>query len=83
MLAKTQRQPECPLVEDEIKTRYICTMGYYSAVRRRQNTVICYNMDDLENIMLRKILQVEKACGHRQQFGVTRGKAVGEGEGMA
>ena len=44
-IAKTWKQPKCPLTNEWIKNiQYIYTVEYYSAIKR-QNTAICSNMD--------------------------------------
>ena len=35
-IAKTWRQPECPLTDEWIKMWYIYTIEYYSAMKRRK-----------------------------------------------
>jgi len=45
-IAKTWKQPKCPLTDDWIrKMWYIYTMEYYSATKKEQNSAICSNMD--------------------------------------
>ena len=45
-IAKTWKQPKCPLTDDWIKKMwYIYTMEYYSAVKKEQYNTICSNMD--------------------------------------
>ena len=45
-IAKIWKQPKCPLTDEGIKGMcYICTMEYYSGVKKEQNTAICSNMD--------------------------------------
>ena len=45
-IAKTWKQPKCPLSDDWIrKIWYIYTMEYYSAIKKEQNNAICSNMD--------------------------------------
>ena len=44
-IAKTWKQPKCPLTDDWIrKMWYIYTMEYYSAIKRTKNA-ICSNKD--------------------------------------
>ena len=57
-VAKTWEQPKCPLIDDRIKTTwYMCTMGYYSAMRKDEILPFATTWMDLENIVLRKISQ--------------------------
>ena len=45
-IAKTWKQPKCPLTEEWIKKMwYIYTMEYYSAVKIEWNNAICSNTD--------------------------------------
>ena len=43
-IAKTWKQPKCPLTDDWIKTWYVYTMEYHSAIKKQTNA-ICSNMD--------------------------------------
>ena len=44
-IARTWKQPKCPLTEEWIKKMwYIYIMEYYSAIKKRKNA-ICKNMD--------------------------------------
>ena len=45
-IAKTWKQPKCPLSNEWIKKMwYIYTMEYYSAIKKEWNNAICSNMD--------------------------------------
>ena len=45
-IAKTCKQPKCPLADEWIKKMwYIYMMEYYSAIKKEQNNAICCNMD--------------------------------------
>ena len=47
IIAKTWRQPKCPLTDEWIKKMwYIYTMEYYSAIKKEQNNAICRKMDE-------------------------------------
>lgn len=40
------KQPKCSSTDEQMKkTRYICTMEYYSAERKKGNLIICDNID--------------------------------------
>ena len=44
-IARTWKQPKCPLIDEWIKKMwYIYTMEYYSAIKRTNNA-ICSNID--------------------------------------
>ena len=45
-IAKTWKQPKCPLKDEWIKKMwYIYRMEYYSAIKKEHNNAICSNMD--------------------------------------
>ena len=45
-IAKTWKQPKCPLTDERIKKMWhIYTMEYYSTIRKKWNNTICNNMD--------------------------------------
>ena len=45
-IAKTWKQPKCPLTDEWTKKMwYIHTMEYYSYTKKEQNNAICSNMD--------------------------------------
>ena len=45
-VARTWKQPKCPSTGEWIKKMwYICTMDYYSAIKKERNNVTCSNMD--------------------------------------
>ena len=65
MVAKAWRQLKCPLIVDYItKMWYIYTMEYYSAIREVEILLSLTTWMDLENIILSKIIQIEKAKNH-------------------
>jgi len=47
-IAKIWKEPKHPLTTNEWKSKmcYTHTMGYYSALKKEENPVICYNMDE-------------------------------------
>ena len=52
-IAKTWKQPKCPLTEEWIKKMwYIYTMEYYSAIKRKEIMAFAATWMDLETIML-------------------------------
>ena len=45
-IAKTWKQPKCPLTDEWVKKIwYRYTMEYYSAIKKEQNTAICSNIN--------------------------------------
>ena len=55
-IAKTWKQPKCPLTEEWIKKMwYIYTMEYYSAIKRQEIKAFLATWMDLEIIMLSEI----------------------------
>ena len=75
-IAKIWKQPKCPSVDEWIKKRrYIYTMKYYSAIRRKQILPFATTWMELEGIMLSEISQSEKdkyqmillTCGVEEQ----------------
>ena len=57
-IAKTWKQPKCPLTEEWIgKMWYIYTMEYYSAIKKNKITAFLSIWMDLEIIMLRGVSQ--------------------------
>ena len=55
-IAKTWKQPKCPLTEEWIKKMwYIYTMEYYSAIKRNEIPAFLATWMDLEIIMLSEV----------------------------
>ena len=62
-IAKTWKQPECPLIDEWIKMMwYIYIMEYYSAIKKNE-IMPCTTWMDLE-IILSKVSQREKNKYH-------------------
>ena len=60
-IAKTWKQPMCPSAEVWIKKIwYMCTIEYYSAIKKNEISPFAATQVDLEGIMLSKISQTEK-----------------------
>ena len=55
-IAKTWKQPKCPLTEEWIQEmQYIYTMEYYSAIKRKEIMAFATTWMDLEIIVLREV----------------------------
>ena len=60
-IAKIWKQPKCPSGDKWItKLWYIYTMGYYSAIQKKENLPFVTAWMDLEGIILAEINQSEK-----------------------
>ena len=64
-IAKTWKQPKCPLRDDWIrKTPYIHTREYYSAIKKNKIMPFAATWMELETLVLSKISQKEKDRYH-------------------
>ena len=60
-IARTWKQPKCPLTGEWIKKMwYIYTMEYYSAIKRNEIELFVVKWMDLESIIQSEISQKEK-----------------------
>ena len=60
-IARTWKQPKCPLTEECIKKMwYICTVRYYSAIKKNKIITFAATWMDLEIVILSEISQTEK-----------------------
>ena len=59
-IAKTWKQPKCPLTDEWIKMWYIYTMEYYSTVKRKK-LLIHTPWLNLKDIILSKRSQMSKS----------------------
>ena len=57
--AKTWRQPKCPSTEEWIKEMYVCTMEYYSAMKRNEIMPFAATWMDLKIIILSEVSQTK------------------------
>ena len=63
-IAKTWKQPKCPLTDEWIKVWYIYTIEYYSAIKKSEIMPFAVTWMDLEIIILSKISQTKKDKYH-------------------
>ena len=64
-VARTWKQPKCPLTEEWIKTMwYIYTMEYYSAIKKNEIMPFAATWMQLEIIILSEVSQKEKDKYH-------------------
>ena len=60
-IARTWEQPRCPLADEWIKKLwYICTMEYYSAIKRNAFEPVLIRQMNLEPILQSEVSQKEK-----------------------
>ena len=60
-IARTWKQPRCPLTDEWIKKLwYICTMEYYSSIKRNTFESVLMKWMNLEPITLSKVSQKEE-----------------------
>jgi hypothetical protein len=64
-IAKLWKQPRCPTIEQWIKKIwYLYTMEFYSATKKNEILSFASKWIELENIILSKVSQVQKAKNH-------------------
>ena len=64
-IAKTWKQPKCPLTDEWIKKMwFIYTMEYYSPIKKNEIMPFAATWMDLEIIILSKVSQTEKDKYH-------------------
>ena len=64
-IAKTWKQPKCPLTNDWIrKMWYISTLEYYSAIRKNEIMPFAATWMELETLILIEVSQKEKDKYH-------------------
>ena len=59
-IARTRKQPKCPLTDEWIKMWYIYTMDYYSAIKRNQTGSFVEMWMDPESVIQSEVSQKEK-----------------------
>jgi hypothetical protein len=63
--AKLWKQPRCPTTDEWIKKMwYLYTMKFYSAIKKNEILSFSRKWMELENIILSKVSQVQKAQNH-------------------
>ena len=68
-IAKTWKQPKCPLTDEWIKKIwYMYTQEYYSAIKKNEIMPFTAIWMDLEIIILNKVSQTEKDKYHMISF---------------
>ena len=63
-IAKTWKQPKCPLTNEWIKMWYIYTMEYYSAIKKNEIMPFTATWMDLEIVILSEVSQTQKDKYH-------------------
>ena len=63
-IAKTWKQPKCPLTDEWIKMWYIYTMEYYSTIKKNKIMPFSATWMHLGIIILREVSQTEKDKYH-------------------
>jgi hypothetical protein len=64
-IAKLWKQPRCPTTEERIKKMwYLYTMEFYSATKKNEILSFSSKWMKLENIILSKVSQAQKAKNH-------------------
>ena len=64
-IAKTWKQPKCPLTEECIKKMwYICTVRYYSAIKKNKIITFAATWMDLEIVILSELSDRERQISY-------------------
>ena len=64
-IARTWKQPKCPLTDEWIKKMwYIYTMEYYSAIKRNKIELFVVRWMELESVIQSEVIQKEKNKYH-------------------
>ena len=56
-IARTWKQPKCPLTDEWLKMWHICTMEYYSAIERHGTELFVMRWMDLESLIQSEVSQ--------------------------
>jgi hypothetical protein len=60
IIAKLWKQTRCPTTDEWIKTMYLYTMEFYSAMKKNEILSLESNWMELENIILSEVCQIQK-----------------------
>ena len=61
IIARTRKQPKCPLTDERIKKMWhIYTMEYYSAIKRNETELFVVRWMDLESVIQSEVSQRRK-----------------------
>ena len=64
-IARTWKQPKCPLIDEWIKKMWhIYTMDYYSSIKRNEIELFVVRWMDLESVIQSKVSQKKKNNYH-------------------
>jgi len=63
-IAKTWKQPTCPMTDEWINTRYMYPMEYYSAIKKNEMMAFSAACMDLVTVILSELNQTEKDKYH-------------------
>ena len=64
-IARTWKQPKCPLTDEWIKKMWhIYTMEYYSAIKRNKIELFAVRWMDLESVIQSEVSQKEKKISY-------------------
>ena len=64
-VARTWTQPKCPLTDEWIKKKwYMCTMEYYSAIKRNETESFVVMWMGLESVIRSEVSEREKQILH-------------------
>ena len=59
-IAKTWKQPKCPLTDEWMKKMYIYTMEYYSALKKNKIMPFAATWMEIQTLVLSEVSQKEK-----------------------
>ena len=59
-IARTWKEPKCPLTDEWIKMWHIYTVEYYSVIKRKETELLAVRWMDLETVIQSEVSQKEK-----------------------